>query len=162
MSEPIVSSYETAFVEAFGRGISAMPDDHTKVIKDIVDKIHERVISDIENYIMDDMKSNINDSIRQEAASVASSMLADALAGDDKEIRSLFGFHEWYMKSPWRNDGKPTQWALIDAIVARRPDLFVDERIKQRDREIEVAKGEIARLNKYIERQRDEANRCSP
>lgn len=138
MNEPFVSSYEEQFMEAFDRGVQQLPEDRTKIVKDIVDKIHEEVITQLHYYIEDDLKKSLDDQIRDHASKVASSMLANALAGDDREIRNLFGFSDWYMKYAGVSGDLPTQWKLIDALVARRPDVFVDERIKQREREIVV------------------------
>lgn len=156
MSEPTVSSFDIRFMEAFKAGCSVIPEDQSKTIKDILDKIHERVITDLEYYIAENIKENANYAIRYEASEVAKSMLMNALAGDDKEIRNLFGFNDWYMKHAWNGDKLPTQWALIDALVARRPDLFVDERIVQRDREIVLLREELTRtqstLNTYKEK----------
>lgn len=151
MSGPYVNSYDDKFMDAFGRGITSIPDDKANTIKDMVEKIHEEVISKIEYYVIDELKSNLDDQIRQEAASVASSMLANAIAGDDKEIRNLFGFSEYYMQYAHDFNNLPKQWALIDALVVRRPDLFVDERIAQRDREIVALKHEMKRLREYME-----------
>lgn len=152
MSEPIVSSFDEKFMEAFGRGCDAIPSDQTKTIKKIIDQIHESVVSDLQYYIEEDLKQNMNHTIRDEASRVASSMLANALAGDDKEIRNLFGFNEWYMKHHFTFGTLPSQWALIDALVARRPDLFVSERIAQREAEISALQASVARQKEYIER----------
>lgn len=156
MNEPFVSSYEEQFMEAFDRGIQQLPEDRTKVVKDIVDKIHEEVISQLHYYIEDDLKKNVDDQIRDHASKVASSMLANALAGDDQQIRKLFGFNDWYMKYAGVNRDLPTQWALIDALVARRPDIFVDERITQRDAEIKNLTERVARLEASNQRLREE------
>jgi hypothetical protein len=151
MSGPFVSSYDEAFLAAFGRGIKELPADKTKIVKDIVDKIHEEVVSHIEYYVQGEMASNAADHIRYEAAKICSSMLADALAGDDKTIRDLFGFSEWYTKHGYIGSGA-TQWKLIDAIVARRPDIFLDERLAQRDREIADLQREVKRIKEYNHR----------
>ena len=146
MNEPYVSSYDEQFMEAFDRGVQQLPEDRIKVVKDIVDKIHEEVITQLHYYIEDDLKKNVDAQIRDHASKVASSMLANALAGDDQEIRKLFGFSDWYMKYAGVNRDLPTQWALIDALIARRPDIFVDERIKQREREIAALTERVGRL----------------
>lgn len=155
MSDPLVSSYDEKFMEAFGRGALTIPENKAKIIKDMVEKIHEDVISQIEYYVIDELKMNVNGAIRQEASEVARSMLMNALAGDDKEIRNLFGFNEWYMKHVWNFDRLPTQWALIDALIDRRPELFVDERIKQREAEIEGLQAKLKRANEECERLRE-------
>jgi hypothetical protein len=150
MSQPFVSSYDQAFMDAFDKGIDQMPDKLPDLVKTLLDKVHEDVLDPLRNFIADEMKSILNAEIRDQAARVASSMLANALAGDSKEIRNLFGFSNWYMKHLYL--GKyPTQWALIDAIVARRPDLFVDERIAQRDAEILNLNQEVTRLKQRLD-----------
>ena len=146
MNEPYVSSYDEQFMQAFDRGIQQLPESRTKVVKDIVDKIHEEVITQLHYYIEDDLKKNVDAQIRDHASKVASSMLANALAGDSQQLRTLFGFNDWYMKYAGVNRDLPTQWALIDALVARRPDIFVDERIKQREREVVVLTERVQRL----------------
>jgi hypothetical protein len=150
MTQPFVSSYDQAFLDAFDKGIKEMPQDLSGLVKATLDRVHEEVLSSLQFYIQDDMKSNLDREIRSHAADVASSMLANALAGDDKEIRNLFGFNDWYMKNLYLGR-EPTQWALIDAIVARRPDVFVDERIAQRDAEIQELNRRVANLMRRVE-----------
>jgi hypothetical protein len=150
MGQPYVSSYDQVFMDAFDKGIKEMPQDLSDLVKVVLDKVHEDVLEKVRYYIMDDMKSNLDNDIRDHASNVASSMLANALAGDNKEIRNLFGFSDWYMKHLYIGD-KPTQWALIDAIVARQPDLFVSERIAQRDAEIVNLNQQIANLARQLD-----------
>src|SRR6185437_13397980 len=150
MTQPFVSSYDQAFLDAFDKGIKEMPKDLSGLVKATLDRVHDDVLSSLQFYIQHDMQSNLDGEIRSHAAEVASSMLANALAGDDKEIRNLFGFNDWYMKHLYMGS-TPTQWALIDAIVARRPDLFVDERIAQRDAEVRELNRQIANLKRRIE-----------
>jgi len=154
MSDPFVSSFEQPFIEAFGRGCGQIPDDLKATVKAIVDRIHEDVIGQIEYYVADDLKTNMAEAVRSEAAAVAKSMLMNALAGDDKAIRNLFGFNDWYMRHAYSGD-LPTQWALIDAIVAKRPDIILDERLRQRDQEIEglrLANKNLSRQVEYMRR----------
>lgn len=155
MSEPHVSSYNERFMEAFGKGVDSLSDDKSQLIKDMVDKIHEEVISRIEYYVIDELKSNVDDALRSEAAKVASAMLADALAGDDETIRTLFGFNKHYMTHRWIGDRRPTQWDLIDAIVSRRPELFVNEALAQKDVEIKAQTAEVARLHRRLDEMRN-------
>ena len=154
MSNPYVSSYEEVFLNAFGRGVEQMPEEFPKVIKEITDKVMDAVINNLENYIQEDMKRNLNDQIRHEAKIVAESMLANALAGDDTTIRNLFGFNDWYMKHSYISADKPTQWNLIVAMMEKRPDIFVNERIHQQDKQIEILNNEIKRLREHVEFQR--------
>ena len=154
MSEPYVSAYDQVFLDAFDKGIKEMPQDLSGLVKTMLDKMHEEVLSSLQYYIADEMKSNLDLEIRDHASKVASSMLANALAGDDKEIRSLFGFNEWYMKHPY-SGSRPTQWGPIDAITARRPDLFVSERIAQRDAEIADLNQRITNLTRQFDYMKD-------
>lgn len=152
MSQPFVSAYDEVFNNAFDKGAKEMPKELPRLVKDMVDKFHEEVFSSLENYILDDMKANLDRGIKDYASQVASSMLANALAGDDKEIRNLFGFNEWYMKHPFiSGDRFPTEWALIDAIAARRPDILVSERIAQRDCEIHKLNQTIVNLTRQLD-----------
>ena len=155
MSEPFVSSYDEVFVNAFDKGIKEMPTDLSKLVTTMLDKFHEEVLSSLLNSIVDDMKGNLDREIMDYAAKVASSMLANALAGDSKEIRNLFGFNEWYMKYLYAGS-RPTQWALIDAIVERRPDIIVDERIRQRDAEIAELNRTVGQLRQRIDHMQEE------
>lgn len=156
MSNPHVSSYDQAFIDAFDTRIKGMPQDVSAMVEEMLDKFHADVLTSLQYYIVDDMKSNLDAEIREHAAKVAESMLANALAGDSQEIRNLFGFNDWYMKHGYIGQGRrPTQWALIDAIVARRPDLFVDERIAQRDVEIQQLNQEVLRLGQRLDYMKD-------
>jgi hypothetical protein len=135
MTKPYVSIYEDAFLEAFGRGMEELPQNSADLVKGIVDKIHEAVLTPIMDYVVNKMATEAADALREEAAKVAQSMLMDALAGDDFAIQRLFGFDGSQRRHAYLG-ALPTQWALIDAIAERRPDVFLDERLKQRDREI--------------------------
>ena len=83
-------------------------------------------------------------------------MLANALAGDDDTIKTLFGFNDWYLKHIGHFDNIPTQWKLIDAIVDRRPDVFFDERLKQRDAEIASLQSTVIRLKMRVDQLQEE------
>ena len=150
MTRPNVSRYDDAFIEAFGRGVEELPDAQTKLVKDIVDRIQEEVVTQIEAYVRDDMARNCSDALRETAAQMTESMLSNALAGDNYTIRNLFGFNDWYLKSLYIGP-RPTQWALIDAIVARCPDVFLDERLAQRDAEIARMAQDKANLMRRIQ-----------
>ena len=151
MSNPFVSSYSAALAEAFGRGFEEIPCDKVAIVKKIVEEIHTEVLDKIEDRMRESMLTQLNDKIRHTASSIASSMLANALCGDDKEIKNLFGFNDWYLKHSCSFSGLPSQWKLIDAIVHRRPDIFVDERIKQRDAEITDLKASVSRLKDRLD-----------
>ena len=56
---------------AFKSGCEAIPEDQSKTIKDLIDKIHERVISDLEYYISENCQENAVYAIRNQAAAVA-------------------------------------------------------------------------------------------
>ena len=144
MTTPFVSGYEQAFLDAFGRGVEELPEDHAALVKTIVDKIHEEVSDRIMHHVREEMAGAAADHLRDVAASMCSSMLGNALAGDKKQIRDLFGFSEWYLKHGYIGS-YPTEWKLIDAIVDRRPDIFIDERLAQRDREIADLKHDLKR-----------------
>jgi hypothetical protein len=154
MSEPYVSSYDDVFTKAFTGAIENVPWGQAVLVKDIVDQIQEQVVSSIENYVLDDMKRNLDDQIRGAASEVARSMVMNALAGDDETIRNLFGFTGWYMKHAWPYSAMPTQWKLIDALVDRRPEIFLDERLAQRDREITQLKERVAQIGKTADHYR--------
>ena len=81
MSNPVVSSYDDALIEAFGRGYEDFPEDKISVVKTIVEEINNEVIYKIEDYMRESMLMNLNSAIRDAASKVAGSMLANALAG---------------------------------------------------------------------------------
>lgn len=154
MSQPYVSPYHELIIEAFDSGFDAALDaermiDRTALVKKLVDEVWETAVSHLHASIDDYLGENLKDATKQRAAEVAEHMLRDALAGDDKQLRNLFGFNDWYMKHTYTGNF-PTQWALLDVLIARRPDLMVDERIKQRDREIELLRQNIGGLHRQI------------
>lgn len=152
MSSPYVSSYDQVFREAFASGLDHMPLEHQgEAIKKIYDAITEAVLDRLENYIAGDMKSNLDDELCRTAAKVAESMLMSAIAGEDKQIKNLFGFNDFYMKNPYMGQ-LPTQWKLLDSIIERRPDLFIDEKLSQQAVEIDALRSQIKRLEGRIER----------
>ena len=120
--------------------------ERNKITDTICDAIQENVRYNTEEYLAESIK----DDITNRAAKVAESMLMNALAGDDSTIRNLFGFSDWYMRNLY-SGRLPTQWALIDAIADRKPELFSDEKIKQQAAEIANLQREVARLKNYWE-----------
>jgi hypothetical protein len=138
MSDPFVSSYDEQIRAAFDHALGEMPTDHSKLICKVTDDICQEIHDQIRDKFVEYFFENIKDDICRKAAAVAKSMIISALAGDDKEIRHLFGFNDHYIRWAWPPNELPTQWRLIEAIAARRPDLFTDERLKQNEREIEL------------------------
>lgn len=153
MTVPYVSSWDeefrTTFRKAFDRAIEEQPD-RAPLVKKLIDEIWEQVVTSLQDSISDYLYENMKDRICDAASKVAESMLANALAGDSKELRNLFGFNDWYMKHLY--SGKlPTQWALIDALALRHKDLIVDERVKQRDAQLADKDAKIANLHRHVE-----------
>ena len=160
MSQPYVSPYHEQIIEAFDSGFDAALDtertiDRTALVKKLVEEIWETVLVHLHASIDDYLGENLKDATRRRAADVAEHMLRDALAGDDKQLRNLFGFNDWYMKHAYQGNF-PTQWALLDVLMARRPDLMVDEKIKQQAREIEWLKQNMGSLYRQIARLKGE------
>ncbi len=145
-----VSSYEDDLREGLAEAISKLPDEHKEMINKITDTICEAIQENVRYNTEAYLAESIKDDICSRAAKVAESMIMNALAGDEKEIKNLFGFNDWYMKNLYTGE-LPREWALIEAIVERKPDLFNDERFKQKDAEIANWKREAARLKKYWE-----------
>jgi hypothetical protein len=144
-----VSSYEEAFRKAFDQAIEQDAlRDRTDVVKKLTDTLWEEVASKIRESIDTWLMDNIKDDICREAAKVAESMLSNAIAGDDKELRNLFGFNDWYMKHAYIGR-MPTQWALLDVIIKRHPDLFTNEKIAQQETELTMLRADLARLREY-------------
>jgi len=145
-----VSSYEKAIRDAFDSVSNDLPGDHEKLITKISDEICEAVSENIRNRVRDYLMENIKDDICRDAASVAESMLANAMAGDDKQLRNLFGFNEWYMKHLYTGN-YPTQYALLDMLIKRHPTLFADERMRQLETLVSEQQKTIDRLTKRLE-----------
>lgn len=151
---PYVSPYADEIREALGKGFDAafeaMPD-RAALVKKLVDDVYDDVVSRVHTAIDEYLGENLRDALCGQAAKIAESMLMNALAGDDKELRNLFGFSDYYMKHAWAFAKLPSQWALVDALVQRHPALFVDERIAQRDTEIVLMRNENRRLHQRLE-----------
>jgi hypothetical protein len=152
MIQPFVNSYNETICQTLGAAIDAAMSEvvnRTPLVKKIVDDIWYEVVQRLHDSIDDYLGENLKDTLCARAAEVAEHMLRDALAGDDKELRNLFGFNDWYMKHSYVGQ-LPTQWALIDALAKRHQGLIVDERIKQRDREIELLRLCITNLKREL------------
>lgn len=151
---PYVSPYADEIRETLGKGFDAAMEaqpDRAPLVKKLVDTIYEEVVTQLHDSIDLYLGENLRDALCGQAAKIAESMLMNALAGDNAELRNLFGFHDWYMKHARNFDRLPSQWALVDALVQRNPALFVDERIAQRDSEIAMLKAANLRLNERLE-----------
>lgn len=152
MSEPQVSAWHDEFRETFGKAFDAAMEaqpDRAPLVKKLIDDIWESVVQQLQDSISDYLYENLKDRMCDSASKVAESMLTNALAGDSKELRNLFGFNEWYTKHLY-SGRLPTQWALVDALALRHKDLIVDERIKQRDAEIAGLKQQISNQARRI------------
>lgn len=143
-----VSSYEESLRDGLDKALSQLPEDHKKMIDKITDTICEAIQENVRYNTETYLAESIKDDITSRAAKVAESMLMNAIAGDDKEIKNLFGFNDWYMKNLYM--GKlPREWSLIEAIVERKPEIFIDERFKQKDAQIANLQREVAQLKNY-------------
>lgn len=152
-----VNPYEASIRAAFHNSVSDdIPEDSEKLIIKISDDICEAVSERIRDRVRTWLLDNIKDDICREAARVAESMLMNALAGDDKELRNLFGFSDWYMSHLYVG-ALPTQWRLMEKLIERHPDLFVSERIAQLDKQVEEQSKTIARLQCALSSARGEA-----
>lgn len=150
-----VSSYDETIRAAFDKALDEFtPDDKIKLVKKLADDVCVEVVDRVRDYIDDHLYPNIKEAVCSKAAEVAESMLRSALAGDDQAIRNLFGFNDWYMKHAYVGR-LPTQWALIEAIAERNPELIASERIAQLTRENEILSREVDRLSKEAVRLRD-------
>jgi hypothetical protein len=145
MTRPYVNSYTESIQRAFEELDEENFIDQEKIVKSIVDKILEEVTDRVHCFISDYVISNLKDSFCAKAAEVAEHMLRDAIAGNDKQIRNLFDFNEWYMKHRYHGS-QPKQWDLINAIVEKNPQIFIDERFTQKDKEIELWKDSYNRM----------------
>lgn len=153
MTQPFVSAYTEEIRKAF-ENIVKNEDfvDQEKIVKNLVDNILENVTDRVHDYVSEELINNIKDAVCSKAAEVAEHMLRDALAGNDKQLRNLFGFNEWYMKHAYAGGLLPRQWELLDAIVERNPQFFVDERLAQKDKEITLLKDQYNRMKEDRDR----------
>ena len=145
-----VSRYEDKFKEGLEEAISELPTDYAEMIDKITDTICDAVQEKVRYRTAKYLAECVKDDILSKAQDVAESMLMNAIAGDDATIRNLFGFNDWYMKRLYMAE-LPTQWALIDAIAERKPDIFRDERIAQQAAQIEQLQKDVARIKNYWE-----------
>jgi len=152
-----VSIYNETFDKAIENSIEQMPDRVVDLAKTMTDAIFDRVWTNLEEYILNDMKANLDSNLKNAAAKIAESMLMNALAGDDKEIRNLFGFSDYYMRHMYIGN-LPTQWSLITAIVKSNPDLFKDERLNQLQALYDNQNKENQRLHQYIDMLKKQIN----
>jgi cell division protein FtsB len=147
------------YADTIRKAFSELPTnlvDQEKIVENIVKNVLESVVDKVQFQISDYLIENIKGDVCQKAAEIAEHMLRDALAGDDKELRNLFNFNDWYMQySMPLSVNLPKQWKLIDAIVKRHPQFFVDERIKQYEKHVESLKANIQRLEKHIDELRE-------
>ena len=143
-----VSSYDTALEESFRMGIQGLTASQEQILKESLDvlkeEVFERLLSTMKQYLVE----NLQDEIRQAANNHAVGILESALAGDDETIRNLFGFYSIETR-PIFQGRLPKQWALIDAIFKRNPQVFIDQKIAQQQAEIQQLRDDLARHRAY-------------
>lgn len=103
-----VSPYDEQIRAGLDQALAELPQDYQKLIDTITDSICEAVQEKVRASTTDYLAESIKDDISRKAASVAESMLMNALAGNDAAIRNLFGFNDWYMRNLYLGD-RPTQ-----------------------------------------------------
>lgn len=162
----LVSMYEDAFRKAFSETLSELePEPFEATVKKIVDRLAEDVVDRVHDDVRDRLISAIGDSICAKAAEVATRMLEDALTGDEQQLRNLFGFYTHKEgELAWRAFSTPKlqRWGLIEALIERRPDLFVSERIDELNEHVIYLNRERARLQKQCSWWRDKAEGREP
>ncbi len=144
MNDIFISLYEEIIRDAVDKALgNKLPFDREKIIKEYTDKMCYEVIDGIRDYITDEFFENVKDDICRKAAEVLTSMLKDALAGDDETLKNLFGFRYEYLHFrfiPYNTYNLPTQVNLINTIVKANPNIFVNEKIKQLEWELKYYK----------------------
>jgi hypothetical protein len=155
-SAAYVSMYEREFREAFSHSLDALDTEpFEQSVKKIVERIADDVVYRVHDDVRDRLISSIGDSICAKAAEVATRMLESALAGDEKEIKQLFGFYDYreggMAHMAFHFSPKPQRWQLIEALMERGPDVFIDERIGQLGENIVARDREIERLRKTVD-----------
>ncbi len=143
-----VNSYEEIFRDGLENALSKLPSDYLESINKITDAIFEQCQEKIRYETETYLAESIKEDIANRAAKVAESMLMNALAGDEKEIRNLFGFNDWYMKHAYIGN-LPREWKIMEEIIKKRPDVFIDEKIKQLEKQVKILEKECLRLKCY-------------
>lgn len=151
-----VGSFEKAFRDAFSETLAELEaEPFEDQVKKIADKLGEVVLDRVHDDIRDRLISSVGDSICEKASEVAARMLENALAGDDRTLRKLFGFYTYptaYQFSAWGT--RPQRWSLIEALMARSPEFFQNERIGQLEGEV----AEYKRIAEAARKARDAAD----
>lgn len=153
MSEPYVSVFEP---EA-----TPLRDAMEKLDLEPVNKVVKRATDDLYTHLMDSVNdylaSNLSDAIDDAARGIASRYLGEALAGDDKQLRQLFGC--WYRHEPaaWSLiEGRyPDNWTLLRVLCEKFPDLLRTELLGQHETEIKALREKIGQLEKSNRELRD-------
>lgn len=144
-----VGSYDEAFRTAFANALEDIQKDPFEdTVKNLVNRIGEDVLDRVRDQISDTMISDVGDKICAKAAEVATRMLEEALAGDDDQLRNLFGFYSHQQRYDFYYHSQ--RWVLIEALMARRPDFFVDERLAQLEGKIEALQKQNASLQERL------------
>ncbi len=152
-----VSSYENHLRDGLDTALNKLPEEYLESINKITDIIIDQCQEKIRFYTEEYLAESIKEDIMNRAAKVAESMIMNALAGDQREIRNLFGFNDWYMKHAYVGN-LPREWKLIEEIVKRMPEVFVDEKIKQLETQVKNLEKECVRLRSYWDGYEVEAN----
>lgn len=146
-----VSSYENKLREVIDNQIKDLEQPECDLVKKLCDTMHERIVQRMHDDMKDYFMSNLRDDICHEAARLAEMHIQTALTGDEKEIKNMFGFNDFYKEKPVYYGSHPYQWDLIDAISARNPGVFVNEKIEQQAGRIRQLEADLARRLTYCE-----------
>jgi hypothetical protein len=161
-----VGTYESEFRKAFTDTLDNLEAEPFEAsVKKIVDRLAEDVVDRVHDDVRDRLISAISDSICAKAAEVATRMLESALAGDDNELRNIFGFYQHPAGSLAHHATfapRLQRWQLIDALVERRPDFFIDERLDELNEKLISAQRQATNLQKQVNWWRDKAEGREP
>ncbi len=146
-----VSIYDGVIDEAFRKGIDGLSETQEATIKVVIDELLERVSEGLRNSMKDWLIENLKDDIARKAAETAERMIESALAGDEDQIINLFGFYSHYKDRPVYGGKHPRQWDLLNAIIAKNPEPFVNEKIQQQASYIKQFEADFARHKQYCE-----------
>lgn len=144
-----VSSYQDAFQDAFKETLAEIDvEPFESSVKKIVSRLAEDVVDRVHDDVRDRLITSIEDSISAKAAEVATRMIEHALCGDEAEIRNLMGFYSYPAGSRKHMANSPyyiAGWKLLMALMDKRPDIFVDERIAMLNELLAAEKDKSAR-----------------
>lgn len=153
---PVILGITREFEESIKVVVEEVSSETEDLVNHLVDKmvsdIHDKLFEKVSNRLFDHLIESVQDRIDIVASDGASAILAKALQGDDKTLKDLFGFSDWYLNrsSIIFEFRDLTQVKLIEYLIKTYPQFFIDEAFKQKDTILNLHKDEIERLKQIV------------